>query len=105
VLRVGHFPNITHAQSLIAHHYSRLAAEGKRPLGWFEERLRGVEGAERVKILWYVYNAGPSAMESIFAGSLDMTWVGPNPRSTRTRGRRARRSGSSRAPPTEVQPS
>jgi hypothetical protein len=33
VLRVGHFPNITHAQTLVAHNLSR---QGK---GWFEERL------------------------------------------------------------------
>jgi NitT/TauT family transport system substrate-binding protein len=28
---------------------------------------------------WYAYNAGPSAMEAIFAGSLDLAYVGPNP--------------------------
>jgi NitT/TauT family transport system substrate-binding protein len=32
-----------------------------------------------VKIEWYTYNAGPSAMEAIFANSLDLTYVGPNP--------------------------
>lgn len=68
VLRVGHFPNITHAQGLVAHHLSR---EGK---GWFEERL-----GKDVEIQWFVYNAGPSAMEAIFAGSLDLTYVGPGP--------------------------
>lgn len=67
-LRVGHFPNITHVQALVAHHLSR---QGK---GWFEERL-----GPGVKIAWYVYNAGPSAMEAIFAGALDLTYVGPNP--------------------------
>ena len=68
VLRVGHFPNITHAQALVAHNLSR---QGK---GWFEERL----GAG-TKIEWFVYNAGPSAMEAIFAGSIDLTYVGPGP--------------------------
>jgi len=67
-LRVGHFPNITHAQGLIAHH---LSSQGK---GWFEERLGG-----DVKIEWFVYNAGPSAMEAVFARSIDLTYVGPNP--------------------------
>jgi NitT/TauT family transport system substrate-binding protein len=68
VLRVGHFPNITHAQGLIAHGLSR---QGK---GWFEERLgKGVE------VQWFVYNAGPSAMEAILAKSIDLTYVGPNP--------------------------
>jgi len=68
VLRVGHFPNITHAQGLVAHNLSR---QGK---GWFEERL----GAG-TKIEWFVYNAGPSAMEAIFAQSIDLTYVGPGP--------------------------
>jgi NitT/TauT family transport system substrate-binding protein len=67
-IRFGHFPNITHAQGVIAHALSR---QGK---GWFEERL-----GPNVEIQWFTYNAGPSAMEAIFAGSLDVTYVGPNP--------------------------
>src|SRR5262245_18669811 len=67
-LRVGHFPNLTHAQGVIAHAFARA---GK---GWFEQRL----GPE-VEIEWYVYNAGPTAMEAMLAGSLDLTYVGPNP--------------------------
>jgi NitT/TauT family transport system substrate-binding protein len=68
VIRVGHFPNITHAHGVIAH---ALSGQGK---GWFEERL-----GPDVKIQWYVYNAGPSAMEAIFADSIDLTYVGPSP--------------------------
>src|SRR3990172_7119026 len=68
VLRVGHFPNITHGQALVAHQLSR------RGHGWFEERLPA-----GVKLEWFVYNAGPSAMEAIFAGSLDLSYVGPSP--------------------------
>ena len=30
-------------------------------------------------IQWFPFNAGPSAMEAIFAGSIDATYVGPNP--------------------------
>ena len=67
-IRVGHFPNITHAQGVIAHALSR---QGK---GWFEQRL----GAG-IKIEWFVYNAGPSAMEAIFAKSIDLTYVGSGP--------------------------
>ncbi|HEY5954682.1 MAG TPA: ABC transporter substrate-binding protein, partial [Terrimicrobiaceae bacterium] len=40
--------------------------------GWFEERLG-------VAIEWYVFNAGPSAMEAIFARSVEFTYVGPSP--------------------------
>jgi len=68
VIRVGHFPNITHVQGLIGHNLSR---QGR---GWFETRL----GPE-VEIQWFTYNAGPSAMEAIFAKSLELTYVGPGP--------------------------
>jgi NitT/TauT family transport system substrate-binding protein len=68
VIRVGHFPNITHAQALVAHNLSR---QGK---GWFEEKLGG-----GLKVEWFVYNAGPSAMEAVFAKSVDLTYVGPGP--------------------------
>src|SRR5215468_6855842 len=68
VLRVGHFPNITHIRGLVAHALSR---QGK---GFLEPRL-----GSQVKIEWFVYNAGPSAMEAIFAKSIDFTYVGPNP--------------------------
>ncbi|MFA6560421.1 MAG: ABC transporter substrate-binding protein [Verrucomicrobiia bacterium] len=68
VLRVGHFPNVTHAQGMIGHGLSR---EEK---GWFEQRL-----GPDVEVQWFVYNAGPSAMEAIFTKGLDITYVGPNP--------------------------
>ena len=68
IIRFGHFPNITHAQGVIAHALSR---QGK---GWFEERF-----GPGVEIQWFTYNAGPSAMEAIFAGSLDLTYVGQGP--------------------------
>lgn len=67
-IRVGHFPNITHAQGVIAHALSR---QGK---GWFEQRL-----GPDTKIEWFIYNAGPSAMEAIFAKSIDLTYVGSGP--------------------------
>lgn len=68
VLRVGHFPNVTHAHGVVAHHFSRAGR------GWFEARL-----GPDVRIDWFVFNAGPSAMESLLAGSIDLTYVGPNP--------------------------
>jgi NitT/TauT family transport system substrate-binding protein len=68
VLRIGHFPNITHVQALVANALSR---QGK---GWFEQRL-----GPGVSIQWFTYNAGPSATEGILAGTIDMTYVGPSP--------------------------
>jgi NitT/TauT family transport system substrate-binding protein len=63
VLRVGYFPNITHAQALVG-----------RANGQFEQSL----GAG-VQIEWKAFNAGPSAIEALFANAIDLTYVGPNP--------------------------
>jgi len=63
VIRVGYFPNITHSQALIG-----IAK------GTFAEAL----GAG-VKIEPKIFNAGPSAIEALFAEELDLTYIGPNP--------------------------
>ncbi len=68
VVRVGHFPNVTHVQALVARNFER---QGRN---WFGERL-----GPTVKVEWYAYNAGPSAMEAIFANAIDLTYVGPSP--------------------------
>jgi NitT/TauT family transport system substrate-binding protein len=63
VIRVGAFPNITHAQPMVG-----------KANGWFEKAL-----GPNVKIQWISFNAGPSAIEALFAGAIDMTYIGPNP--------------------------
>ncbi len=62
-IRVGYFPNITHSQAVIG------IANGtfKKSLG------------ENVKIDSKVFNAGPSVIEAIFAGEIDLSYIGPNP--------------------------
>jgi NitT/TauT family transport system substrate-binding protein len=67
-VRVGHFPNVTHVQALVARNFERLNKS------WFAPRL-----GQNVKVEWYVYNAGPSAMEAMFTNAVDMTYVGPSP--------------------------
>jgi NitT/TauT family transport system substrate-binding protein len=67
-IRFRHFHKITHSQGVIAHALSR------QHKGWFEERI-----GPGVEVQWFTYNAGPSAMEAIFAGSLDLTYVGQGP--------------------------
>jgi len=62
-IRVGAFPNITHAQPMIG-----------KANGWFDRAM-----GSNVKIQWTSFNAGPSAIEALFAGAIDMTYVGPNP--------------------------
>src|ERR1700728_1999726 len=63
VIRVGAFPNITHPQAMV----------GKNN-GWFEKAM-----GSQVRIEWKSFNAGPSAIEALFAGAIDMTYIGPNP--------------------------
>ena len=62
-IRVGAFPNITHAQAMVG-----------KANGWFDKAM-----GPQVKIQWTSFNAGPSAIEALFAGAIDMTYVGPNP--------------------------
>jgi NitT/TauT family transport system substrate-binding protein len=63
VIRVGAFPNITHPQAMVG-----------KANGWFDKAL----GAN-TKIDWKTFNAGPSAIEALFAGAIDLTYIGPNP--------------------------
>lgn len=77
-LRVGFFPNLTHAPAIAAR---QLEREGQ---SWYASRLPA-----GVQIEWRAYNAGPSAVEALFAGSIDATFIGPSPLLTgyvRTRG-------------------
>jgi NitT/TauT family transport system substrate-binding protein len=60
-IRIGHFPNVTHAQAVMA-----------QASGEFEKKVG-------TKIEWKTFNAGPSAMEALMAGAIDVTYVGPNP--------------------------
>ena len=63
VIRVGAFPNITHPQAMVG-----------KSNDWFAKAM-----GPQVKIEWKSFNAGPSAIEALFAGAIDMTYIGPNP--------------------------
>jgi NitT/TauT family transport system substrate-binding protein len=63
VIRVGAFPNITHAQAMVG-----------KANGWFDKAM-----GPQVKVQWTSFNAGPAAIEALFGGAIDMTYVGPNP--------------------------
>lgn len=65
VVRVGYFPNITHSQPLVG-----LALSN----GTFQKAL----GAD-VRIDSKLFNAGPTEIEALFAGELDLGYIGPNP--------------------------
>ncbi|NBE80630.1 ABC transporter substrate-binding protein [Micromonospora rubida] len=62
-LRLGYFPNITHAPAVVG-----------VEKGIFAEKL----GAD-VKLDTKTFNAGPAAIEAVFSGALDATYIGPNP--------------------------
>src|ERR1035438_1646088 len=57
LLRLGYFPNLTHAQALYA-----------RATGAFDKL-----GA---RIQWVAFNAGPTSIEAIFTDAVDATFVG-----------------------------
>ncbi|QRK11865.1 ABC transporter substrate-binding protein [Archangium violaceum] len=59
-LRVGFFPNITHAQALVGN-----------GSGAFQQAVPGIE--------LKMFNAGPAAMEALSSGSLDASYVGTGP--------------------------
>jgi NitT/TauT family transport system substrate-binding protein len=59
-LRVGFFPNITHAQALVGN-----------GSGAFKQAVPNIE--------LKMFNAGPAAMEALTSGSLDASYVGTGP--------------------------
>jgi NitT/TauT family transport system substrate-binding protein len=61
-VRVGFFPNVTHAPALVG------VEEGL-----FEESLGDTT------LTTQTFNAGPEAVEALFADALDITYIGPNP--------------------------
>ena len=62
-LRIGYFPNINHAQAVIG----LGNGDFQRALG------------NNVKVETVTFNAGPSAIESLLAKRIDVTYIGPNP--------------------------
>ncbi|MBM3694407.1 MAG: ABC transporter substrate-binding protein [Actinobacteria bacterium] len=62
-VRLGMFPNVTHAPALVG--------LGR---GLFQEAL-----GPGVKLELSYFNAGGEAIEAMFGGGIDMTFIGPNP--------------------------
>ncbi|MFC5181938.1 ABC transporter substrate-binding protein [Actinomadura harenae] len=60
-LRLGYFPNITHATALVG-----------IQKGIFAKHLGAAPKTA-------TFNAGPAAVEALFSGAVDATFVGPNP--------------------------
>lgn len=61
-VRLGYFPNITHSTALVG-----------IEKGLFAKHLGGT------KLTTSSFNAGPAAIEAVFSGAIDATYIGPNP--------------------------
>jgi len=64
-IRLGYFPNLTHATAIVG-------VEN----GIFAEKL----GENTLETS--LFNAGPAAVEALFSEALDATYIGPNPTNT-----------------------
>jgi NitT/TauT family transport system substrate-binding protein len=62
-LRLGHFPNLTHATAIVG----------------IEKGIFAKDLGTNVTLETKQYNAGPAAVEALFAGAIDATYIGPNP--------------------------
>jgi NitT/TauT family transport system substrate-binding protein len=62
-LRLGYFPNLTHATPIVGLKKS-----------FFADKL-----GKNVTLDTKTFNAGPEAVEALFSGAVDVTYIGPNP--------------------------
>lgn len=62
-LRLGYFPNVTHAQAIVG-----------VDQGIFAQAL-----GDDVKLSTKTFNAGPAAVEALFSDAIDITYIGPGP--------------------------
>lgn len=62
-LRLGLFPNVTHAPALVG----------------VEKGLYAAALGPDVKLETFSFSAGPAAVEALFSGAIDAAYVGPNP--------------------------
>ncbi|MET8609979.1 aliphatic sulfonate ABC transporter substrate-binding protein [Streptomyces misionensis] len=61
-VKIGYFPNLTHGTALVG-----------RERGLFQKEL----GATKAE--YATFNAGPSEIEALNSGSIDIGWIGPSP--------------------------
>lgn len=62
-VRIAYFPNITHTQALV------LKNQGTLEEAW----------KDRCNVTWTSFNAGPAEIEAVFAGEIDLGYIGPVP--------------------------
>lgn len=62
-IRIGFFPNLIHSQAI----YGYANGDFERAFG------------EQYNVKWQCFNAGPAEIEAIFAGEVDIGYIGPIP--------------------------
>jgi len=62
-LRLGYLPNITHATAIVG----------------VESGIFGRNPGANAKLTTATFNAGPAAVEALFSGALDASYIGPDP--------------------------
>ncbi len=62
-VRIAYFPNITHTQALVMKNQKTLENKWK----------------DRCEVSWTSFNAGPAEIEALFAGEIDLGYIGPVP--------------------------
>jgi len=67
-LKIGYFPNLNHAQAIIGLNN-----------GDFAKIIENDENLGNISLKGIVFTSGPSAIEALYAGQIDVAYVGPNP--------------------------
>ena len=67
-LKIGYFPNLNHAQAIIG-----LNNED------FRQIIENDKNLGNISLKGIVFTSGPSAIEALYAGQIDVAYVGPNP--------------------------
>jgi len=67
-LKIGYFPNLNHAQAIIG-----------LKNGDFRQIIENDKNLGNISVKEFVFTTGPSAIEALYAGQIDVAYVGPNP--------------------------
>ena len=67
-LKIGYFPNLNHAQAVIGLNN-----------GDFKKVIENDNNLGNISLKETAFTSGPSAIEALYAGQIDVAYVGPNP--------------------------
>jgi len=67
-LKIGYFPNLNHAQVIIGLNN-----------GDYDKVMNNDKNLGNISLKGFVFTSGPSAIEALYGGQIDVAYVGPNP--------------------------